>query len=67
MITATKSYLTAKDLSEFVGISIGHAYKLIRKLNQELASQGYLVIAGKVSRKYFETRWYGFSQKEGSQ
>ena len=37
------------------------AYKLIRKLNQELEKEGFLVIAGKVPRRYFEKRWYGFS------
>ena len=35
-----------------LGVSVGHAYKIIRKLNQELAEQGFLVIAGKVPRCY---------------
>jgi hypothetical protein len=38
-------------------VSVGHAYKL----NQELEKEGFLVIAGKVPRRYFEKRWYGFS------
>ena len=42
-------------------VSVGHAYKLIRKLNQELEKEGFFVIAGKVPRRYFEKRWYGFS------
>ena len=29
--------------------------------NQELEKEGFLVIAGKVPRRYFEKRWYGFS------
>ena len=49
------------ELAEMLGVSVGHAYKLIRKLNQELEKEGFLVIAGKVSRRYFEKRWYGFS------
>ena len=57
-------YITAKELSKLMGISEGHAYKIIRQLNRELQEQGYLSIAGKVSRKYFEKRWYGCGQKE---
>lgn len=44
-----------------LGVSVGHAYKFIRKLNQELEKDGFLVIAGKVPRRYFEKRWYGYS------
>lgn len=56
-----KIYITANELAEMLGVSVGHAYKLIRKLNQELEKEGFLVIAGKVPRRYFEKRWYGFS------
>ena len=51
-----KIYITANELAEMLGVSVGHAYKLIRKLNQELEKEGFLVIAGKVSRRYFEKR-----------
>ena len=53
--------LSTEGLAEMLGVSVGHAYKLIRKLNQELEKEGFLVIAGKVPRRYFEKRWYGFS------
>lgn len=52
MIGENKIYITASELAEMLGVSVGHAYKIIRKLNQELAEQGFLVIAGKVSRCY---------------
>ncbi len=61
MNTENKLYLTAGELAGMLGVSTGHAYKLIRKLNQELDKDGFLVIAGKVPRRYFEKRWYGFS------
>lgn len=54
-----KIYVTAADLSEMLGISTGHAYKIIRQLNQELDKNGYITIAGKVPSKYLEERWYG--------
>ena len=33
----------------------------IRRVYEELEKEGFLVIAGKVPRRYFEKRWYGFS------
>ncbi len=53
-------YITANELAGMLGVSVGQAYKIIRKLNQELAKDGFLVIAGKISRRYFEKRWFGF-------
>ena len=60
METKNKLYYTAGDLSYLLGISLGHSYKLIRKLNEELAEDGYMTISGKVSKRYFEKRWYGY-------
>lgn len=56
-----KIYLTALEVAKILGVSRGHAYKLIQKLNKELADKGYLVVAGKVPVRYFEERYYGFS------
>ena len=53
--------MTATDVAKILGVSVGHAYKIIKKLNIELEQAGYLVIAGKVPRGYFEKRWYGFA------
>ena len=60
MTTETKIYITAPEMAKMLGISIGHAYKIIRGLNEELKSKGYIVIAGKVSKGYFEKRWFGY-------
>ena len=32
-----------------------------KRAYEELEKEGFLVIAGKVPRRYFEKRWYGFS------
>lgn len=56
-----KLMMTATDVAKILGVSVGHAYKIIKKLNVELEQAGYLVIAGKVPRGYFEKRWYGFA------
>ncbi len=60
MKTTNKIYITANELSEMLGVSAGHAYKIIRRLNKELENDGYIVIAGKVPKRYFEKRWYGY-------
>ena len=56
-----KAYITAQEISEHLGISVGFAYRLIREMNQELKKQGYLTVAGKVSAQYFNEKWYGLS------
>jgi len=61
MTTENKIFITAPEMADLLGMSVGHAYKLIRKMNKELEKSGYLVIAGKVPKGYFEKRWFGFS------
>lgn len=56
--------LTAEDVAETLGVSKGHAYKLIRELNAELQSKGYLVVAGKVPKAFWETKFYGYNQTQ---
>ena len=53
-----KRFLNVNDVAEIMDISISMTYKVIRRLNNELASQGYIVIAGKVSQDYFEEKVY---------
>lgn len=54
-----KLFLTADDVSKYMSISKPMAYKIIRKLNDELGAKGYLTISGKVNRRFFETKVYG--------
>lgn len=53
--------MTADDIAEEAGISKGKAYKLIKDLNAELASKGYIVIAGKLPRAFWETKFFGYN------
>ena len=55
----SKRFLTASDVANFMGISVPMAYKIIRRLNDELSAQGFITVAGKVSRCYFEKKVYG--------
>ncbi len=55
----TNLYYTAKDVQEMTGVSRGKAYKIIRMLNEELEQKGFIVIAGKIPKKFFNERCYG--------
>lgn len=61
MTNENKMFITATDMADMLGISKGHAYKLIRELNSELKKEGYIVIAGKIPKDYFKKRWFGYS------
>lgn len=52
-------FLYAKDVAMLLGnISISHAYKIMRDLNNELKAANKITISGRVSRKYFFERFY---------
>lgn len=54
-------FYTATEVKEMLGISRSVAYKLIAKMNAELASRGFITIAGKIPKKYFHEHYYGMS------
>lgn len=54
-----KRFLKADDVADYMGISVPMAYKIIRRLNDELHAQGYITVSGRVSRKYFESKVFG--------
>lgn len=56
-----KYFLTANDVAAYMGISVSKAYTIIRQLNNELKKNGYITVAGKISRIYFEKKIYGIS------
>ena len=52
-------FVRAEEVCELMEVSPSFAYKVIKDLNKELADKGYMVVSGKVSRKYFYERFYG--------
>ena len=54
-----KMFITAAEMAECLGVSKSHAYKIIKRLNDQLKSDGYMTVTGKVSRKYFAEKFYG--------
>lgn len=47
------------EVAERLGISRTSAYAVIKELNQELSAKGLMTIAGRVSKDYFEQRYFG--------
>mgnify|MGYP001148742669 FL=1 len=60
-----KIYYNAEDISQMLGVSMGKSYKILREMNRDLASRGFLTIAGKIPVEYFREKWYG-AAKEAS-
>lgn len=54
-------YMTVDEVAKEIQCSKAFAYKVCRQLNEELDKKGYLTIAGKVPRKYFQEKCYGMT------
>ena len=61
-----KIYYSAEDIAKMLGVSMGKAYKILREMNKDLASKGFLTIAGKIPVEYFKEKWYGGAKEAGS-
>lgn len=54
-----KIYYSADEVAAMLDVSIGKAYKILREMNRDLSSKGFLTIAGKIPVEYFREKWYG--------
>ena len=52
-------FVTAEEVAQDLGVSKPFAYKLIRQMNGELEMKGFMTIAGRVSRRFYEEKFYG--------
>ena len=57
----TENFYSVEDVMHILGISKSAAYKIMRQMNDELKKKGFVIFRGKVSRRYFEERFYGLS------
>ena len=57
-----KTCISVREIKEMLCVSESKAFSIVRDLNKELEDKGYLIIPGRVSRKYFEERFYGVEQ-----
>ena len=52
-----KWFYECGDIMKIIGVKEGKAYKIIRKLNEELREKGFLTQQGRVNAKYFNERY----------
>ena len=57
---AKELFVRANEVCEILGVSRAEAYRIIKQLNDEMAAKGFIVINGRVNRKYLEEQIYGF-------
>lgn len=55
----SKQMVGAEDVAKALNTSKGYAYKVIRKLNEEMEEKGMLVVKDKVGADYFAERYFG--------
>lgn len=56
--------INVHEVMELLQVSESKAYNVIKQLNTELKEKGYITIAGKVSRKYFNEKFYGYEDRQ---
>lgn len=54
----SKQFYKAKDLAELLGVSESKSYQLIRAMNEELESKGYLICRGRIPAAYVKERFF---------
>ena len=47
-----KMLLNAKEVAAILGVKVSYAYKVIKKLNDELKAADKLAVPGKINKKY---------------
>ena len=57
-------FIREDEVAKELDVSKPYAYKLIRQLNEELKAKGFITIAGRVNRQYFNERLYGAERND---
>ena len=63
---ASNSFMRVEEVADELGVSVSYAYKVIRRLNDELKEKGFVTIAGRINRQYFNERIYGIGKERNS-
>ena len=58
ILTDTSVFYTADDISVILTVSKPTAYRIIKRLNDELTNKGFIVVSGRVPKKYFNEKFY---------
>lgn len=55
---AEKMFMRVNEVAEALDVSTPYAYKLMRKLNDELKKSGCITISGRIDRRFFYEKFY---------
>ena len=55
---AEKMFMRVDEVATALDVSAPYAYKLIRKMNEELKKAGCITISGRIDRKFFYEKFY---------
>lgn len=53
-----QQFMGVKEVSEILGVSESKGYGVIRELNSELKAKGFIIVPGKISRRFFFEKCY---------
>ena len=56
-------FIKADEVTRILGVSQSEAYRIIKRLNNEMAAKGYITVNGRVNRKYLEEQIYGYESE----
>lgn len=62
IIIKNTGFYNIEDVCLLLNCGKTTGYKYIKKLNKELEEKGYLTRTGRVSAKYFNERFYDFTE-----
>jgi hypothetical protein len=58
-LMAGQIFMRVDEVATELGVSKPYAYKLIKKMNEELKQSGCITISGRIDRKFFYEKFYG--------
>jgi hypothetical protein len=64
MVLSDSMFVRADDIAQDLDVSVPYAYKLIRAMNAELKAKGYMTVTGRVSRQFYEEKFYGVVRQQ---
>jgi hypothetical protein len=53
-----KMFMRVGEVASVLDVSEPYAYKLIRKMNEELKKTGCITISGRIDRRFFYEKFY---------
>ena len=52
--------MSVEEVAKELEWSKAHAYKIVKRMNKELAAEGYITMAGRIPKAYWAKKMYGY-------